>query len=572
MKIEFQDISIKNFLSYGNQWQKIVFTPGVNIITGANGVGKSSLSDSLSYCLFGKVLRDINQPDLVNWRNRKECVVAANLRRGETDYRVIRGLAPDFLEIYENGTEIKKTGKRDAQATLEEILGFSFNTYSNLVYTNINFNTPILKMQPKEKRLFIDKLFQIEVFARLSDKCKNKIKNSERRKSELRARVNTINSLLKEYNQLIDGWVTELDHQATKEILKDLKAEKKELEKKTAEEVKSKLERIIDKNKDQLSTENEKLSSIKYTIQSSQTEIRKFEQRISMVQEESKCPTCDSKIDPIKLQEKFQKKIDKIKEKIDKDEDKRDSIITEINDLEETLSEKRAALKEFYSRNSRLMVVQKEIEHLEAADKEKRETKKNIQAKIDEYEEKKKSLDEELEKIAAENEQIDKIQDYLIYIRDACKDDNIRQYAIASALPLINKFTNEYLSEVGFNFFVEIDRFIDARIKGPGIFGSSISNLSGGESKSIDLSIMMAFHDVARLKAKNYADILFADEILDSSVDGVNISRIYNIIKAKQSKYNLKVYIISHRPEIQDLEFDSVLKIHKEGGFTKIDG
>ena len=65
----------------------------------------------------------------------------------------------------------------------------------------------------------------------------------------------------------------------------------------------------------------------------------------------------------------------------------------------------------------------------------------------------------------------------------------------------------------GFNFFVEIDRFIDARIKGPGIFGSSISNLSGGESKSIDLSIMMAFHDVARLKAKNYADILFADEM-----------------------------------------------------------
>jgi DNA repair exonuclease SbcCD ATPase subunit len=66
MKIEFIDLAIRNFLSFGNQSQKITFTPGVNIITGANGVGKSSLSDSLSFCLFGKVLRDINIPDLVN--------------------------------------------------------------------------------------------------------------------------------------------------------------------------------------------------------------------------------------------------------------------------------------------------------------------------------------------------------------------------------------------------------------------------------------------------------------------------------------------------------------------------
>jgi hypothetical protein len=47
--------------------------------------------------------------------------------------------------------------------------------------------------------------------------------------------------------------------------------------------------------------------------------------------------------------------------------------------------------------------------------------------------------------------------EYLKYIKLVLKDDNVKKYAISNIIPYINKFTNEYLSEVGFNFYVTID-------------------------------------------------------------------------------------------------------------------
>jgi DNA repair exonuclease SbcCD ATPase subunit len=572
MKIRFQDVDIKNFLSFGNTFQKFIFKEGVNIITGTNGVGKSSLSDSLSFCLFGKVLRDINQEDLINWRNRKECVVATNFTKGDNEYRIIRGLKPNFLEIYEDGNLLPKVGKKDSQSQLEEILGFSFNTYSNLVYTNINFNVPIMKMPRGQKRGFIEKLFNIEVFTQISEKCKNKLKNMDKRKTIIKSREVTIADLIKEYNKIISEYETELLETSTaKESLQKLQKEKDDIDKVCNIDIKEALETEVIEIKNKHQHESDKLTNLKYAIRSLEDNIKRYEGRIEVVKEENKCPTCEGKINPSKLKEQFLKKIKTIRNEIDIQENNQGPLIAEINELEIQIDDKKEKLRQYYSKCSRLVVLNNEIGHLKKTIKDIEINKQNIQIKIDEYISKKNKLVEEKEGLQLEKNRLESIQDYLMHIRDACKDESIKQYAISSIIPYINKFTNEYLSKVGFNFFVEIDKFIDAKIKGPGIFGESISNLSGGESKSIDMSLMMAFHDVARMKAKNFADVLFLDEILDSSVDTVNISKIYDIIKTKQAKDELKVYIISHRPEVSDMEFNGIVKVKKEGGFTRIE-
>ena len=80
MRIEVADLSIQNFLSFGNVPQKIVFNPGINLIKGlvagrdsSNGSGKSAILDAFSWVLYGKVPREVNQSELVNWKNRKDC-------------------------------------------------------------------------------------------------------------------------------------------------------------------------------------------------------------------------------------------------------------------------------------------------------------------------------------------------------------------------------------------------------------------------------------------------------------------------------------------------------------------
>ena len=148
------------------------------------------------------------------------------------------------------------------------------------------------------------------------------------------------------------------------------------------------------------------------------------------------------------------------------------------------------------------------------------------------------------------------IIDYLAAIRDICKDERVKQYAISSIMPYINQQVNHYLSEVGYGFYCVIDKWLESKIKGPGVSKATYGSLSGGEARGIDLAMQFALLDVARLQAGIWPDIVIMDEILDSSVDGKGIDKLMQIIKTKQHEENSKVFIISHRDEIGD-EFDA---------------
>lgn len=168
-----------------------------------------------------------------------------------------------------------------------------------------------------------------------------------------------------------------------------------------------------------------------------------------------------------------------------------------------------------------------------------------------------------LGKLKTDNEGIIKKQrtftniiDYLAAIRDICKDERVKQYAISSIMPYINQQVNHYLSEVGYGFYCVIDKWLESEIKGPGVSKATYGSLSGGEARGIDLAMQFALLDVARLQAGVWPDIVIMDEILDSSVDGKGIDKLMGIIKNKQQEESSKIFIISHRDEIGD-EFDA---------------
>ena len=64
--ITFNRVNIKNFLSVGETPVSIDFNKGLNIITGhnkdkldrRNGVGKSTIADSIYFYIFGNTLRE----------------------------------------------------------------------------------------------------------------------------------------------------------------------------------------------------------------------------------------------------------------------------------------------------------------------------------------------------------------------------------------------------------------------------------------------------------------------------------------------------------------------------------
>jgi DNA repair exonuclease SbcCD ATPase subunit len=162
------------------------------------------------------------------------------------------------------------------------------------------------------------------------------------------------------------------------------------------------------------------------------------------------------------------------------------------------------------------------------------------------------------------------INDYLEYTKWVCKDDNVKQYAISSIIPFLNKRVNHYLSEVGHSFYIVLNNWLDEEIRGPGISNCSYGNLSGGESKSVDFALQMALLDIARIQAGIWPDVMLLDEILDSSVDSHGLEKIIQILKIKQQEDGNKLFLVSHRKEVNDVDVDNLYMVEKRDGFSYI--
>lgn len=163
------------------------------------------------------------------------------------------------------------------------------------------------------------------------------------------------------------------------------------------------------------------------------------------------------------------------------------------------------------------------------------------------------------------------LKDYLSYLKLLCKDENVKQYAISSYIVYLTQQVNFYLSKAGSSHYVKFDKWLNESIYSLGVGEVPYSSLSGGESRSIDLSIQFAFLDVVRLKNGIFPNILLLDEILDSSIDSGGLNNILNIIRTKQSEEDSKIFIITHRQDIHDIESDRIYQVIKEDGFSRIE-
>jgi DNA repair exonuclease SbcCD ATPase subunit len=137
-------------------------------------------------------------------------------------------------------------------------------------------------------------------------------------------------------------------------------------------------------------------------------------------------------------------------------------------------------------------------------------------------------------------------------------------------MPFLNKQTNYYLSEVNYGFYVSIDKWLDVEVKGPGIRNASYDSLSGGERRGIDIALQLSLLDIAQVQSGIFPDILVFDELLDSSIDGIGMDRLLKIIRTKQKESNNKIFIISHRQEIDAELIDHEYKVIKENGYSKV--
>jgi DNA repair exonuclease SbcCD ATPase subunit len=145
----------------------------------------------------------------------------------------------------------------------------------------------------------------------------------------------------------------------------------------------------------------------------------------------------------------------------------------------------------------------------------------------------------------------------------------VRAYIVNKLLDLFNNRIMYYLSAIKSTFNFRFNEFFEEEIKDANGIICLYNNCSGAEMKKIDLAISFAINDMLSLQKQVNYNVLFFDEILDSSLDDKSLNIILNFISEHTEKENKAVYIISHKSGAQIPHINEIITVEKVNGFTR---
>ena len=147
------------------------------------------------------------------------------------------------------------------------------------------------------------------------------------------------------------------------------------------------------------------------------------------------------------------------------------------------------------------------------------------------------------------------------------KDGGVKSKIIKRYLPIINNQINKYLQMMDLYINFTLDEEFKETINTPLHEGFSYSSFSEGEKQRINLSAILSWREVSRLKNSANCNLIFFDETLDSSLDASGIDDFIKIISYVVTNSN--IFVISHREGFDD-RFEKVLEVKKINGFSKV--
>ncbi|MCX8008153.1 MAG: AAA family ATPase [Patescibacteria group bacterium] len=573
--IIFKKIRYKNFLSSGNQWTEIKLdTHKTTLLFGKNGSGKSTVTDAITFALYGKPFRKINKPQLINNYNRGESVCEIEFSVWGKEYRIIRGQKPTIFEIYENGKLINQDCDfNDYQEFLEKnILKMSYKTFTQIVVVGSATYIPFMQLTTPDRRVVVEDLLNIDIIGKMNNALKtflgraySELETTKRKLAIVKERI----ALHEEYAKTNVNNLKEVFNSLIKEE-ESLKAQLSVLESSLTEIIKLKKEKepLIKKLDSLISKEAEINKNLLLVEKSYEGAVKSY----NNIKNESICQKCGQIITEDhkeKMLVEKQKLIDECKEIKEKLNERLNAIRNNIKELEK----EKITYQELVTQENSL---NKEKEMLIKACKKLEKDKQELTDKINETKIiMEKNINEDKNEYEKYDERCKKLTDELEiyeYVQNLLKDRGIKSRIIAYYLPLINKLINKYLKFMNFNIGFYLDENFEEKIQNAAKDTLSYENFSEGEKLRIDLAILFAWRDLVKMRNKvGHVNLLIMDEILDSSLDSDGISDFIKIVKQIIDDKENNVFLISHKDEQLIDKFHRAIKFEKpDGRFTRI--
>lgn len=591
--ILFKKVTIKNFLSVGEEPVIVEFKPGLHVITGVNrdkedrrnGVGKSTIADAIYFGVFGNTLRDLKKELIVNNINKSNCVVTLDIdiqNAGSTDIiQITRSIEPSRCYLKLNGKDITRDSITNTNEYISQLLCCTEDVFQNCVIMTINNTIPFMAKKKQDKRKFIEDIFNLSVFSDMLLKLKEDISGTKHEYDIETTRYEEIERTV----ESLEAQKTTSEQDLTTRRIKYETRKRNNTEELSIIEKKikpfkehnvSETEASIKEQKENIKKIDNKLIKIRHNISEKQTLIKQLNKQYTTIDTlKGKCTVClrdikDMDVEHIKTEkEKISNTIEEYNKGIAQNEDD----INKFEALEHKIEDKISVL------------VQKINEsHLEKRDHENMlNRKKQLEAWQIELEQDLRDLktaaknfdsliEEQNIKLITINKNIDEFKKK-IKLQETAKfvvsEEGVKAYIVKKILQLFNSKLIYYLKKMDANCHCTFNEYFEEEIINDKGKTCSYFNFSGAERKNIDLSCLFAFMDIRRLQGDVTYNFSIYDELFDSSLDEKGVDLVINILNERVQEYNEAIMIISHRKESVKSASGDVIFLEKRNSITR---
>jgi len=569
--ILFKKVKFKNFGSFGNVVTEISLDKNsTTLICGNNGSGKSfAFLDSITYALFGKSFRKVNIPQLANSINTKNCLVEIEFSKGTDTYIVKRGLNPKLFEIYKNDVLLNQNSSSiDYQRILEDsILKMTYKTFTQVVILGSSSFVPFMQLSAIDRRSIIENILDIDVFSNMNVLLKGKMMQLKEVLRNLHNKIEVQNNKIETHKQYLEK-IKENTETYKKEIDDNISRLNTSICKLTKEydDTTTDIARLTEsiKSKNSVKQRIEKTKDIRSKFLGNITNLTK---KIEFYSENDNCSMCyqsiatDFKNTEIENHKTKKTKLESALTELILEETK---ITEEYNIISENIDKITSLQILIGKKEANLDNNKKQIQELTTQKINKLEQDKNIENE----EQVMVSLKVDLDKLITEK---DSIKEDLIYnetVSDLLKDSGVKSKIIKYYLPHINSYINKFLRSMDFFVQFQLDENFNEEIKSRNRDVFSYENFSEGEKMRIDLSLLLAWREIARAKNSVNCNLLILDEVFDSSLDNVGVEEVMKLISSISTGSN--IYIISHKSDQLVDKFKNIITFEKKNNFSKM--
>jgi DNA repair exonuclease SbcCD ATPase subunit len=581
--IRIKDLTVKNFMSVGNQTQAVNFDReqltlvlGENLDQGGddsgsrNGTGKTTIVNALSFALYGQALTNIKKDNLINKINNKNMLVTLTFNKDGVDYRVERGRKPNVMKFFVNNQEQASESSddsqgdmRETQKDLDELLGMSHTMFRHILALN-TYTEPFLSMKTNEQREIIEQLLGITLLSEKAESLKEQIRISKDSIYQENADIEAAKKSNEKIQISITGletrqkaWYSQQKDDCVKITQSITELQSVDIEKELEQHAKLK---VYDEQSAKIKSLNKEKATLETAVVQADKSVNKYSKEVEQLKNKT-CPACEQELHTHKHEEMTagaEKNLVDAQTYLDKVSNDYAAVVLEL----ETIGDINGRPKIYYDSLEAALKHQNNLASLESA-------LSSRQVEVDPYQEQIDDLKHTaIQEISWDNiNAITTLKDHQEFLLKllTSKDSFIRKKIIDQNLAYLNNRLTYYLDKMGLPHQVNFQNDLSVEITQLGQ-DLDFDNLSRGERNRLILGLSWSFRDVWESLYQNI-NLLFIDELIDNGLDSAGVESALSVLKKMARERNKNIYLISHKDELIG-RVTNVLKVIKENGYT----